>query len=132
MSKKTLLIVISLLVGLLLTSCGANTDAAATTVENYLNALADKDDAMLVSYICPDFEFQALLEFDSFSIVQTTLKDVSCQVVDSQDGQADVTCQGSIEATYGNEQRSFDLSRRTYHLSEQDGSWLVCGYDDAN
>lgn len=133
MPKKILTISLYLLIALTLAACGTgNEDGAAITVENYLSALAEKDDALLVSYICSEFEFQALLEFDSFSIVQTELKDVSCQQTNTQDGQADVFCQGSIEATYGNELRSFDLSRRTYHLIEQDGTWLVCGYDDAS
>lgn len=132
MSKKLLLISLFVLIAMLLAACGTGSDdAAASTVESYLSALAEKDDALLVSYICPDFEFQALLEFDSFSIVKTQLQDVACQVTDSQDGQADVVCQGSIEATYGNELRSFDLSKRTYHLIEQDSTWLVCGYDDS-
>ncbi|MEJ2759756.1 MAG: hypothetical protein P8046_14855 [Anaerolineales bacterium] len=132
MSKKILTITLFLLISLSLGACSAGNNAAATTVESYLSALAEKDDALLVSYICPEFEFQALLEFDSFSIVKTQLKDVACQETNSQDGQVDVVCQGSIEAAYGNELRSFDLSRRTYHLIEQDGTWLVCGYDDAN
>ncbi len=132
MLKKILMVTIFTILAFTLAACGSSGTEAATTVENYLAALADKDDALLVSYICPDFEFQALLEFDSFSIVQTELKDVTCQVTDSQDGMTDVVCQGSIEATYGNELRSFDLSRRTYHLVEQNATWLVCGYDDAN
>lgn len=133
MSRKIIFLLILLLLGSALSACSSGGDnAAAQTVENYLAALADKNDALLVSYICPDYEFNALLEFDAFSMVQTSLKDVSCQEVNRQDGQADVVCQGSIEATYGNELRTLDLSRRTYHLLEQDGSWLVCGYDDAN
>ncbi|MCB2180287.1 hypothetical protein KQH54_04120 [bacterium] len=132
MSRKLVFLLVFVMLASILSACGNGDNAAAVTVENYLAALADKDDALLVSYVCPDFEFDALLEFDAFSIVQTSLKDVSCQEISNQDSQADVVCQGSIEATYGNEFRSFDLSRRTYHLAEQDGTWLVCGYDDAN
>lgn len=130
MPKNILTISLYLMIALVLTACSSGNDAAAATVESYLSALAEKDDALLVSYICPDFEFQALLEFDSFSIVKTQLENVACQETSRQDGQADVVCQGSIEAAYGNELRSFDLSKRTYHLVDQDGTWLVCGYDD--
>lgn len=131
MTRKVLFLLTFLLFASILSACGGGDEAAAITVENYLAALADKDDALLVSYICPEFEFEALLEFDAFSMVQTSLNEVTCQEVSRQDNQADVVCQGTIEATYGNELRSFDLNRRTYHLTEQDGSWLVCGYDDA-
>jgi len=40
-----------------------------------------------------------------------------------------VICSGSIEASYGDEIRSFDLSERTYHLVQDGSDWLVCGYD---
>jgi hypothetical protein len=129
MQKKST-VVLFVILTILLAACSSTKSQAAATVENYLTALTDKDEALLVSHICSEYEFEALLEFDSFSYLKTQLQDVSCEEVSSQDGQADVVCQGSIEATYGNEIRSFDLSHRTYHLIQENGSWLICGYDE--
>ena len=114
--KKTIL-----LISLFLTACRTS---PATMVEDFLTALAAKDEARMLSLVCADYEFDALLEFDSYALVQTTLKDVDCQP-----SGADVICSGSIEASYGDEVRSFDLSERTYHLVQDGADWLVCGYD---
>ena len=113
--KKTLL-----LLSLFLTACAP---APAAAVEDFLKALTTKDEARLLSLVCADYEFDALLEFDAYALVQTTLKDVDCTA-----NNTDVTCTGSIEASYGDEIRSFDLSERTYHLVQDSGDWLVCGY----
>ena len=110
-----------LLISIFLTACSASPDAV---VEDFLTALAAKDETHLLALVCADYEFDALLEFDSYALVQTTLKDVDCQL-----NGADVICSGSIEASYGDEVRSFDLSERTYHLVQDGGDWLVCGYD---
>ncbi len=110
-----------LLLTIFLTTCNA---APATAVEDFLTALAAKDEARLLTLVCADYEFDALLELDSFALVQTTLKDLACQ-----SSGTDVICSGSIEASYGDEIRSFDLSERTYHLVQDGGDWLVCGYD---
>ncbi len=110
-----------LLLTIFLTACNAT---PATAVEDFLTALTAKDEARLLTLVCADYEFDALLELDSFALVQTTLKDVDCQ-----SSGTDVICSGSIEASYGAEVRSFDLSKRTYHLVQDGGDWLVCGYD---
>jgi len=38
-----------------------------------------------------------------------------------------VNCEGQIMASYGAEQRQFDLSERTYRLLSSADGWLVCG-----
>ena len=82
----------------------------------------------MTSYLCPEFEMEAFIEFDSFSLVQTSLEGLSCSATGEDGDAVQVVCQGSIEATYGNELRSFDLSERTYSVVESKGDWLVCGY----
>ena len=121
--KKTLLAVL-----LFLIACQSNASPAARAVESFLGALADKDEALLLSHTCPDYEMDALLEFDSLALVETSLKDVSCQQTGSEGDAALVTCSGSLEASYGGEMRSFDLSERAYRVVESGGDWLVCGY----
>jgi hypothetical protein len=115
-----------LLVGGLLAACASTKDPAAAAVEDYLQALVDKDEARLISLACPDFEDQALLELDSFSLVKTKLDGLDCQA-QFQDDTAQVTCQGKILATYGTEDQQFDLSEKTFQVVNQGGDWLVCG-----
>jgi hypothetical protein len=110
----------------LLTACSSARHPAVVTVEDYLNALVDKDEARLVSLVCPEYEEEALLEFDSFSLVKTKLDGLACQA-EAQDGFASVTCQGQILATYGTEDQQFDLSERLYQVEEKGGDWLICG-----
>ena len=112
----------------LLTACGKTASPATVSVESFLQALSDKNDAVMLSYVCPDYEFDALLEFDSYALVQTTLTDLSCQQTGTDGEDALVECAGSIDATYGSELRSFDLSERTYRVINDGGNWLVCGY----
>ena len=116
------------LVFLALAACTAQNPAAAQAVESYLQALVDKDDTRLVTLACPAYEMDALIEFDSFGLVETSLADIACEQVGIEGDQATVVCQGSIQATYGTELRSFDLSERTYTLTRSGGDWLVCGY----
>ena len=110
----------------LLSACSPAKHPAAATVEDYLNALVDKDEARLVSLACPDFEDEALLQFDSFSLVKTKLDGLDCQA-QAQDDTAQVSCQGKILATYGTEDQQFDLSEKAFQVVNQGGDWLVCG-----
>ena len=121
--KKTILAAF-----LLLSACQSRASPAARAVELFLQALADKNEAVMLSYTCPDYEMDALLEFDSLALVQTTLMGVSCKQSGTDGDAALVTCRGSIEASYGGEVRSFDFTERTYRVVDSGGDWLVCGY----
>lgn len=123
--KKTIYLI---LITALLTACATPISPAAESVQSFLKALSDKNDALLLTTVCADYEFDALLEFDSFALVQTTLNDLDCQQTGISGKDALVICNGSIEASYGNEVRSFDLSERTYRVVKTGGDWLVCGY----
>lgn len=117
---------------LVLTACsggqaGGSTPAAAA-LENYLKALVEKDEARLVSLTCPDWEENALLEFDSFQAVETELSGLSCQQSGSDGDAALVACQGKILATYTNEVQEFELGGRTYRMVQSGADWQVCGY----
>ena len=116
-----------LLLGGLLTACGSTKHPAAVAVEDYLQALVNKDENRLVSLTCPDFEDQALLELDSFSLVKTKLDGLDCQAQQPQGDTAKVSCQGQILATYGTEDQQFNLSDKAFQVVKQGGDWLVCG-----
>jgi hypothetical protein len=123
----TLGLAASLLLAGLLYACSSSKHPAVTAVENYLRALVDKDEARFDSLTCKDFEADALLEFDSFSLVKTRLEGLKCQAHDTGEAAASVTCQGQIIATYGAEDQQFDLNKRTYQVQKEGSDWLVCG-----
>jgi hypothetical protein len=114
---------------LCLSACAGGEDAPAQAVELYYNALVEKDQDRLIAQTCADFELMALLEFDSFVSVETSLKDFSCQTVDKTADSARVTCQGAISASYQGEVQEFPLSAQTYLVVLQGGEWLLCGYE---
>jgi len=114
----------------LLSACGpaTSTDPAARAVESYLTALVDKDSNRLAALSCATWETNALMELDSFQAVQTRLDGLACETTGTDNGTTLVTCKGKIIATYNNENQELDLSVRTYHVVQEGGEYLVCGY----
>jgi hypothetical protein len=122
----SIVILMTLILGL--AGCASDSGRPARAVEALLEALVTRQEARFTSLTCPDYEAQALIEFDSFALVKSELKGVACSVTESDSEGALVHCTGSIEATYGAELRSFDLTARTYRVVPSGGDWLVCGY----
>jgi hypothetical protein len=114
--------------GIGLAACTAGKHPAAASVEAFLQALVEKDEARYVTLTCGDYEADALLEYDAFSLVQARLEGLDCQAESVAGDAANVSCQGQIVATYGNEDQTFDLGERQYRVINQGGEWLVCGY----
>jgi hypothetical protein len=117
-----------ILLMLCLGACAPSQTPASQAVEDYLQVLSDKDEQSLLTRICPGYEFDALVEFDALAQVQTELKDVACQQVESNADGAKVTCSGSIVSNYGSEIFKYDLGGRTYNVVPDGENWLVCGY----
>jgi len=111
-----------------LTACSSGKHPAAKSVEALLQALVERDEAHLLTYTCPEFEEEALMEYDSFSLVKTRLEGLDCKLVEQEGDQAKVVCQGQIIATYGSEDQTIELNNRTYQVIKRSGEWLVCGY----
>lgn len=121
-------VLIMLLCAILLSSCGSSSaDVPAAAVEAYWQAMAAKDSAQLSSLSCADYEATALTTLDSFQSVELELKDIQCSSVSTTEENAEVTCKGSLNASYGAEDFSFDLSAGTYLAVNQGGNWLMCG-----
>jgi len=127
--RKVLVILLMAFVSaLLLSACGSqNKNAPAKAVEDYLNALVEKNSDRLTTLSCSDWEDDALLELDSFQAVTTKLDGMACQQSGTDGDTALVLCKGKIIATYNNEDQELDLSVRTYQVVQQNGDWLVCG-----
>ena len=125
--RKPILILSIILAAIILAACASSTDAPAQAVQNYLNALVDKEADKLPTLVCGDWEEDALIELDSFQAVTARLEDIACSQTGADGDTALVLCTGNIVATYNNEDQKLDLSTRTYQVVEQGGDWLVCG-----
>ncbi len=121
------LILFTLFASLLLAACGTSSAGPEKAVEAYLNALNAKDATRLSTLSCAEWEPTALMELDSFQAVSTTLEGLSCAQTGTDGGNALVTCQGRIVASYQGELQEFNLSARTYIAEKSTGEWLVCG-----
>lgn len=116
-----------LALSLLLSACSAPASSPAKSAAAYLQALNTKDAAGLSALSCASWEAQALSTLDSFQAVSTQLQGLSCLQTGSDDqGQALVTCQGQLIASYSGEPQQFDLSLQEYVLNNESGDWLVC------
>jgi hypothetical protein len=116
-----------LLPSLLLAACQTQ-DAPARAVEDYLQALVDKDADRVVSLSCAGWEEQATMEVDSFEAVTPTLKDASCKTAEADGDNQIVSCTGSIAVTYNDEQQELNLDRHQYVVAFEGGEWRMCGY----
>ncbi len=124
----TKLTILMLALSILLSACGASASiGAAPAVEGYITALATKDQAALTSNSCADWEDDALIELDSFALVEVTVDGMSCAEAGSDGEVTLVDCTGMLNMSYNGEPQSLDLADRTYEVVEQDGNWLVCG-----
>ncbi len=113
-----------LLTTLALTACAAqNAGDPTETVERYLQAKIDGDEAILRDLLCLPMEADLPREVASFaSVTDVRLENADCQ----REGETDiVTCTGEIVATYGTENTSFPLS--SYRVVQEDGIWKWCG-----
>jgi len=125
--KLLLILAMVLTANLLLTACASKTAAPVEAVNNYLNALVEKDAERLPTLVCSDWEDDALIELDSFQAVTARLDNVSCELTGSDGDTALVNCKGNIVMSYNNEDQAIDLSSRTYQVTQEGGEWLVCG-----
>ena len=114
----------------LMTACGSKQSPAARIVEEYFQAIIEKNEILLESKVCPSYQMDALLDFNSFAMVETSMENFSCQTEGEYNDLVQVKCEGSIQARFGDEIRSFDLSKRIYQVIEDSGSWLICGHAD--
>lgn len=122
------LIFLLVFTSLLLPACALKSDnAPVQAVENYLNALVEKDANRLTTLSCGAWEGDAMLELDSFQAVTARLEDLACEQTGTDGDTALVLCNGNIVATYNGEDQQLDLSVRTYQVVQEGGEWLVCG-----
>ncbi len=104
-------------------------NSPAIVVENYLTALAAKDDISAVNLSCAAWEESAKAEGAAFEGVEVTLEDASCSVVSEDRQNAIVSCTGRFRFSYaGGEDEEIGLDRREYFVQLEGGEWRMCGY----
>lgn len=114
---------------LILTACGSPPgSSAASALDAYFRAFTAGEEETMTALVCPDWQSDALLEWDAFQGVETSLQGLSCSQAGTEGEAALVTCRGKILAKYGSDTQEFDLSGRTYRLEKVDDRWQVCGY----
>jgi hypothetical protein len=96
-------------------------DAAALTVEQYLQAKVAGDDDALRPLLCAAKEADFQLEASSFDAVDAEIEGMACVREDADT----VRCEGEIVAVYGGEDTVFPLG--AYRVIEEDGAWKWCG-----
>jgi len=121
------IIIVVAIAAVLLGACGPG-PTPENAVEEYLQAIIEKDAAQLSTTTCKDWESDALMMLDAFQAVSAELEGLSCQQTGTtSDGMAVVSCTGKILASYDGEIQEFDLSIQDYLLENANGDWLVCG-----
>jgi hypothetical protein len=125
--RKLILILSLSLAAIILAACASNSDAPVKAVENYLNALVNKDADKIPTLVCGDWESDAITELDALQAVTASLEKMSCSQTGTDGDTALVLCTGNIVLSYDNENQNIDLSTRTYQVVQQSGDWLVCG-----
>ena len=127
--KSTLwyLVLFSLLT-LVISGCSNNQNSAPASIEEYINALVNKDENTLIIYSCADWESEAKSDFNSFSAVSVSLEDLTCQETGQDGDYTIVSCEGIIIANYGNEVLEINLADQNYLSIYEGGEWRMCGY----
>lgn len=109
---------------IVLAACGGNPGGGdpAETVEAYLQAKINADRDGIASLICSEMEADIDAEAATFATVTNPrLEGVECSATDANT----VFCEGDIVATYGTQDRRFELLN--YRVVQEGGEWKYCG-----
>ncbi|HNY19430.1 MAG TPA: hypothetical protein PLQ28_01855 [Flexilinea sp.] len=114
-----------------LAGCSGNEKVSeeSKVVESFYNAIVNQERDKIGSIVCSDWEKDGLREVDAFMGVKSELKDFSCSVQKEAADNAEVTCTGSIAASYGNEITEFPLKDRIHKVVKENGEWRLCGFE---
>lgn len=104
-----------------LVGCAPQTTDPSGTVERYLQAKVDGDEATVSSLLCSAMESDLNREIASFATVEARIEGMQC----TRGAGDTVTCEGDIFILYGTEEQAFPLA--TYNVVQEDGEWKWCG-----
>src|SRR5215510_12702560 len=100
--KLLLILFVALFTNVLLVACTSNNEPV-NAVENYLNALVEKDENRISTLVCGAWEEDAMIELDSFQAVTTRLDGLACEQTGTDGNTTLVHCNGKIIASYDTE-----------------------------
>lgn len=106
---------------------GKPSDQSARAVEEYYQALVDRDQNRLINASCGAWESQARTDFNAFTAVKLELKDLKCNTTGEEGDAKLVSCSGFILANYGAEDLEVNIADRTYLVVKEGGEWRLCG-----
>jgi hypothetical protein len=108
-------------------SCGPQ-GSPKGAVENYLQAIVEREVVKAASSACSSWEGQARTEARSFEAVRVRLEGMTCELSEQEGFEAIVSCRGEIIADYGGELKNIDLEARRFKVIVESGEWRMCGY----
>jgi hypothetical protein len=124
---KVFLILLFISAGVLTACAPARTPA--DTIVDYLEGLAENDQAAVVANSCRTWEEKALMEIASYENVEVTLEDLVCQVDSQAEAESTVSCSGKFISSYtAGENQVLDLSKLVFSLALEGDEWRMCGY----
>ena len=129
MPEKRILVLMFffILSSMLIVSCSSQS-SPASTVEEYLQAIVDKDVVAAANLSCLAWEEDAYAEASSFETVEVRLEAVTCESVAEEADFQKVSCGGEVVANYGGEDQDIPLATRDFYVIEEGGDWRMCGY----
>jgi len=114
---------------LALSSCGVPRTPSGV-IEEYLDAMVDKNVSRAVNLSCSTWEENAKTDGAGFRGVEVSLEDALCSVIDESAESATVSCSGKFVFQYaGGEIRELNLDRPNYSLVQESGVWKMCGHE---
>jgi hypothetical protein len=127
-ARKAFSLVLILLITTVLTVSCATQSSPAKAVEDYLQAIVEKDVVKAADLSCLTWEEEAYAEASSFETVEVRLEGLSCEPVAGVGESQRVSCEGEIVANYGGEDQDIPLDQRDFYVVEEGGEWRMCGY----
>jgi len=125
--SKWLLLIPTLVLLLILVACTGSSTAPADAIAAFWQAMVAKDAAQLSSLSCAAYEAQALITMESFGAFEPELSDLLCEVIEASSDTASVSCEGTIDVSYGAEILTIDLADHDYIAVREGGDWRMCG-----
>lgn len=116
---------------LLLSGCGGgggggSQDAAAVTVEGYLESIAAQDSERAQELACDEMRAFVLDDVSEYADAMAQVDNVACEVIEQGEGTARVVCGGTSTVIGDPEVLSIPVIDRVYVVEQRGGEWLIC------
>ncbi len=127
LTRIVIFFLLSSLFWVFLSNSGSEKEAEIV-VEQFLFALAEKNELVISNISCPAWEEEALLELDALQLVKSTITDLDCFTSKKTEDSTEISCNGVFTNSYNNENSVWDLSSYTFDVTNSNGARLLCGF----